>query len=271
MNQSNESAGISVNQSLLESLALNGRGVISFSGAGGKTSLMFRLARELSKIGEPVLTTTTTKIWMPSLSQSPAVIFAVSPKELLSKTRNIFQVHSHFSAGAGLVCCNKKMLGFSPDIVDQLWYSGQFRWILVEADGAAGRSIKAPGPDEPVIPSCSATVIGVIGLDAIGKPMDERSVFRSGIFSKITGLAMGAPLTESAVAAAVLHKEGIMKGAPLNADRLLFLNKADLPCTLESAKKIAADLLTRAEEIGLKRVIIGQAEHEPPVVEFHSI
>jgi probable selenium-dependent hydroxylase accessory protein YqeC len=35
-------------------------GVISIVGAGGKTALMFRLARELSKDGGRVLTTTTT-------------------------------------------------------------------------------------------------------------------------------------------------------------------------------------------------------------------
>ncbi len=231
---------------------------------------MFRLARELSKVGGPVLTTTTTKIWMPTLDQSPGVIFSVSSKELLSKARDIFQVHRHFSAGAGQVSSNKKVLGFSPDFVDELWYSGMFRWILVEADGADGRSIKVPGPDEPVIPACSNMVIGVVGLDAIGKPLDNRSVFRPRLFSTITGLVMGEPLTESVTAAAILHKEGIMKGAPTHADRLLFLNKADQPGALESARRISTYLFKRAEKIGLKRVIIGHAEHEPPVVEYHS-
>jgi len=270
LNRNSECTSISAHQSLLEGLALNRRGVVSFSGAGGKTSLMFRLARELSKVGGPVLTTTTTKIWMPTLDQSPGVIFSVSSKELLSKARDIFQVHRHFSAGAGQVSSNKKVLGFSPDFVDELWYSGMFRWILVEADGADGRSIKVPGPDEPVIPACSNMVIGVVGLDAIGKPLDNRSVFRPRLFSTITGLVMGEPLTESVTAAAILHKEGIMKGAPTHADRLLFLNKADQPGALESARRISTYLFKRAEKIGLKRVIIGHAEHEPPVVEYHS-
>lgn len=269
MNRNSERTFISAHQSLLEALALNRRGVVSFSGAGGKTSLMFRLARELSKVEGPVLTTTTTKIWMPTLDQSPGVIFSVSSKELLSKARNIFKIHRHFSAGAQ-ISSNKKVLGFPPDFVDELWYSGMFRWILVEADGAAGRSIKVPGPDEPVIPACSNIVIGVVGLDAIGKPLDNRSVFRPRLFSTITGLVMGEPLTESVVAAAILHKEGIMKGAPPHADRLLFLNKADQPGALESARRISAHLLKRAEKIGLKKVIIGHAGHEPPVVECHS-
>jgi len=270
LNRNSRSPSTSTDQSLLEGLALKGRGVVSFSGAGGKTSLMFRLARELSRVGGPVLTTTTTKIWMPTQDQSPCVIFSVSSKEILSKARNIFQIHQHFSAGAGQISANKKVLGFLPDVVDELWYSGMFRWILVEADGAAGRSIKVPGPDEPVIPGCSNMVICVVGLDAIGKPLDNRSVFRPGLFSTITGLAMGKPLTESVVAAAILHKEGIMKGAPPSADKVLFFNKADQPGATDSARRISTCLFKSAEKIGLTRVIIGHAEHEPPVVESHS-
>ena len=48
--------------SLRHSLNLNGGGVISIVGAGGKTALMFRMARELAGGGDRVLTTTTTKI-----------------------------------------------------------------------------------------------------------------------------------------------------------------------------------------------------------------
>ena len=38
--------------SLRQALMLGEGGVISLAGAGGKTSLMFKLAHELSKIGE---------------------------------------------------------------------------------------------------------------------------------------------------------------------------------------------------------------------------
>ena len=55
--------------SLGQALMLGDGGVISLVGAGGKTSLMFKLAHELSKTGEPVLTTTTTKIFEPGPDQ----------------------------------------------------------------------------------------------------------------------------------------------------------------------------------------------------------
>ncbi len=43
--------------SLRESLGLDRPGVINRVGAGGKTTLMYWLAQELSKAGEPLLTT----------------------------------------------------------------------------------------------------------------------------------------------------------------------------------------------------------------------
>ena len=56
---------------LIESLDLRAREVISLVGAGGKTTLMFRLAKELVLTGEKVVTTTTTKILEPSSEETP--------------------------------------------------------------------------------------------------------------------------------------------------------------------------------------------------------
>ena len=51
---------------LIEALGLQAREVISLVGAGGKTTLMFRLAKELLLSGKRVVTTTTTKILEPT-------------------------------------------------------------------------------------------------------------------------------------------------------------------------------------------------------------
>jgi probable selenium-dependent hydroxylase accessory protein YqeC len=44
---------------LIDTLQLTGQGLISIIGAGGKTSLKFRLAKEHEDSGKSVLTTTT--------------------------------------------------------------------------------------------------------------------------------------------------------------------------------------------------------------------
>ena len=69
-------------------------GVVSLVGAGGKTSLMFRLARELTKAGGTVLTTTTTKIFEPTPDQAARVILAESASGLLTQAQ-AFMVFGH--------------------------------------------------------------------------------------------------------------------------------------------------------------------------------
>ena len=79
--------------SLRDALMLGEGGVISLVGAGGKTSLMFRLAHELEKAGERVLTTTTTKIYEPSADQSAGLIVSTSthpPTQSLARESESF-------------------------------------------------------------------------------------------------------------------------------------------------------------------------------------
>ena len=81
---------------------LEAGGVISLVGAGGKTSLMFRLAQELSAEGATVLTTTTTRIFMPAEEQSRCVILADTAETILERAAQKLNEHRHITAAAGL-------------------------------------------------------------------------------------------------------------------------------------------------------------------------
>ena len=257
--------------SLKEAITLEKGGVVSFVGAGGKTSLMFRIAHELSNAGESVLTTTTTRIMLPSKDQSPHVILSDSFEEVLDKARLLIKKNLHISAASQRTDSPLgKIAGFEPEVIDEIWKAGVFRWILVEADGAARRPLKAPAFYEPVIPDCSGWLIGIVGMKAIGKPLEERWVFRHKLFAEITGLKHQEPVTEESVAAALIDKNGIMKGCPSHAKKVVFLNMADNKRLVESGRKIT-DILCKARIEGLKRVVIGRALHEPPVVEYHDV
>jgi probable selenium-dependent hydroxylase accessory protein YqeC len=254
--------------SLQHSLGLNKGGVISLVGAGGKTSLMFRLARELSRQDAAVLTTTTTKIYTPSPSQAPVVIMTESAKAALKQSKTLLKRYRHISAGSRVLHFQNKLKGFSPEAIDDIWQSGIFRWIIVEADGAAGRPVKAPAIHEPVIPKCTQWVVGVVGLQAIGKPLNARWAFRPQLVSQVTGLAEGSILTESAIVDLLSDQNGILKGAPAGATRLAFLNQADSQGRLESGKKIA-QMLLRQKKSGFTRVLIGQMLYEPAIREYY--
>ena len=49
-----------------------GTPIISIVGGGGKTTTMFRLARELARQGKRVVTTTTTRLFASQRAKSPA-------------------------------------------------------------------------------------------------------------------------------------------------------------------------------------------------------
>ena len=258
-------------------------GVVSIVGAGGKTSLMFRIARELSRAGESVLTTTTTKILVPGKDQSSKVIVSDSLGEFLSKAGIAVKNAPHITAASEILTAmfdvksrqtsmdqRRKLVGFQPQFIDAVHNAGVFDWILVEADGAAGKPLKAPDPHEPVIPESTAKLIGILGLDGVGKPLDNEWVFRPHRFADITGLSEGDTVNANACVISIIHENGILKGAPGGAERLVFLNKADHPDRLGIARKISL-LLEKEKDAALRRVIIGQTLHEPAAIEYRDL
>jgi len=247
-----------------EALLLEGGGIVSLVGAGGKTSLMYRLARELAGSGQTVLTTTTTRIYPPLADQCAICILAPTAERILEQAAGTLGQHRHIAAASGRIDESGKLAGLAPEEIDRLQASRVFDWILVEADGAAGRPLKAPAAHEPVIPSGSGWLVGMIGLRAIGKPLTDRWVFRAEAFARITGLAPGATVSEEAVAAAFTHRRGILKGAPADCCCLAFLNQADAPDRRAAGLRIG-ELLGRIDCAPLRRMVVGHVLDDPPV------
>jgi probable selenium-dependent hydroxylase accessory protein YqeC len=249
---------------LAESLLLEGGGVVSLVGAGGKTSLMYRLAHELAGHGQSVLSTTTTHIHPPTAEQCGVCIEAATAVQILEQAAGALREHRHITAAAGRIAESGKLFGLAPEEIDRMQAARVFDWIIVEADGAAGRPLKAPAAHEPVIPSSSGWVVGMAGLQALGRPMTEQWVFRAEAFAMITGMAPGAMVTAVEVARVLSHDRGILKGAPAQSRCLAFLNRADTSDRRAAGGRIA-DLIKQTGESQIRRVILGQVLDEPPV------
>jgi len=256
--------------SLREGLMLGEGGVISLVGAGGKTSLMYKLAHEMSIAGESVLTTTTTKIFEPEPDQSSCVIVSDSVTYLLEQAGGVIDKQPHITMARDRLPEQGKLIGFETETINALWNSHLFRWIVVEADGAAGRPLKAPADHEPVIPDCTSCLVGLAGLSGIGRPLNDQWVFRPGRFAELAGLSRNAAITESAVADVFTHPNGIFKNAPAQTLRMAFLNQADRPGNCAAGQRIAR-LLTEKINTGMKRVIIGQTRADSPVLEIYEL
>ena len=247
---------------IAEALGLPERGLLSLVGAGGKTTVMFRLAAELTARGLRVACATTTKIFPPSPEQARLVL-AENNEHFLEACRETM-------AQGWPVCVawrmeNGKLLGLPPEFIHRLLDSGICDWILVEADGARGLPLKAPAEHEPVIPERSTHVLALAGLTAIGTALDEEHVCRSGRYAQLSGLPLNAPVTPESVAGVCNHPHGMFKGAPANARRLLWLNQADTPDSLAHGLEILGWM--RAGTCLPQRVVVGAAKCAPCVQE----
>ncbi|HBF42154.1 MAG TPA: putative selenium-dependent hydroxylase accessory protein YqeC [Desulfobacteraceae bacterium] len=255
---------------LCEKMKLCGGGVISLVGAGGKTTIMFRLANEFAQHGESVMTTTTTKIFMPSKDQSSKIIISSSAVNVVEQSKKYLEKYRHLTASRGYLPSHDKLTGFDSEDIEDIWRSDVFKWIIVEADGAARKPLKAPAHHEPVIPVCSKWVIAVVGMDAVGKPLLDKWVFRPEIYSGITGLSLGETVKEESIARALTHENGIMKGCPSHAVRVVFLNKADAP-DLRAYGRNIVNILSEMTVKTPDRVIIGSAGLEYSNLECYDL
>lgn len=240
-----------------EILCREPRGVLSLTGGGGKTSLMFHLARLLVRSGRKVLTTTTTRILAPSAQESEILIVAPDPSAVLDRAA-FLPGTGHLTAAAERLADVGKLKGFPPEAIRTFAGSGLFDWIIVEADGAARRPLKAPAGHEPVIPDVTTVAVAVAGLEVVGEPLSEEIVFRSELAGRLMGILPGEPMTEAALARLLAHPSAPLKGAPSGARRFIFLNKAETPQRRAAGARIAAEL-GRLAPFSAEAVIVGEA------------
>ena len=149
-----------------------------------------------------------------------------------------------------------KLAGIPCALVDELAASGLAEVIIVEADGSAGRPLKAARDGEPVFAPSSTDCVLVMGADALGLPLEETHVFRSALASEITGLAMGAPVTLEAAVALLIGPRGLARGAPPASRLVVFLNKVEGPAQEPDIHALASMLLAQSES-RLCRVVMG--------------
>ena len=179
---------------LHQALNIKTNDVISFVGAGGKTTAALRLMEELAGLQRQVVFTTTTKILEPIPKQDEYLLLAgeeealVQMPELLARYPKVFLAQRRLeevdltapSTGlrAGLGEGDRdypmrpnKVEGVSPFLVDHLARRLGEAVILVEADGARHRALKAPAAYEPLVPASTTTLVPMADLTVLGKPL----------------------------------------------------------------------------------------------------
>jgi len=237
---------------LAKALGLSNNELVSFVGAGGKKTAMSRLvsegqsrlSEERSRVSEGqsrnvVGYTTSTK--MPPPSDLPLVCVDDTP-DLVERTDlppSVALARDYVSDPERV---DEKVRGFAPERLNSMFEEGQFQWLLVKADGARMRGFKAPGPNEPQIPTASSIVVPVASVQVVGKPLTTDVAHRLNRIEQLTGTAPGERITAETVGSVLAHPEGGLKHVPDTATVLPLVNKADTA----TQEAVAADILSHA-------------------------
>ncbi len=220
--------------------------VVALVGAGGKTTTMFRLATEQVALGRRVITTTTTHIYPPKPEQSRAFVLEPDHTTLLERAAAALAEHPHITV-ARASAAEGKVRGIPPEWVADLHTLPGVDLVLVEADGAKKRLLKAPADYEPVIPACTDLVLLLASAEALGQPLSDAIAHRLERVEAVTGLRAGEPITPQALARLATQEAGLLKGVPPGAAAMLMLthvNESRLAAAKETARlALAADHL----------------------------
>ncbi|HJA65092.1 hypothetical protein B5F07_03445 [Lachnoclostridium sp. An169] len=231
-----------VERDITDVLGLPGKGrtVVSAVGAGGKTSLLRRLAEGYVRRGQQVIVTTTTH-----MMAEPCPWFLLEPSE--EKLHRILTEYGQ--AWVGTPASQGKMQGVSPEFMEKIWNT--HLPVLIEADGARRLPLKVPGEREPVILPETTHVMSVYGMDAVGRPLEE-ICFRPERAAFLLNKKTTDPVTEEDIAFLAASEEAGRKGCPGNAVYTVVLNKAD-----DDRRRSCASLIRRRlMDMGVENVVI---------------
>jgi probable selenium-dependent hydroxylase accessory protein YqeC len=206
--------------SLSEALGIARGDVVAFTGGGGKTTAVLHLARELGGAGWRVLASTTTKVGATMASEMPVVLCRDGCVE--SAVRAALDGASAVFLAAGRAA-DGKFEGAPPDVLDALALAGVADVVLVEADGARQRPLKAPAEHEPVIPAKTTIVSFMMGIDALGGRLDGPMVHRPEL---VRNFGPGPLVTMELMASIAASERGGLKGVPKGAAARPVINKA---------------------------------------------
>ena len=213
------------------------KGITAIIGSGGKTTLMYYLARTLS-IKHKVIISTTTKIYEPDYNNPKA--FGYFPNSdfmtlfensitLTSPTKEDIKKQLYTS---NLICIGEKSengklkvpnLNFCKitDIAD---------FVILECDGSKGFPLKAHKNYEPVIPKGTNKTIQVLGIKGIGKRIND-ACHRADIYAKICGKTTDDIVTPEDAAKVVLEETFC---------DVLIINQIENDFEMDAAKEIAS-------------------------------
>lgn len=242
---------------LSELLNLGSREMVCAVGGGGKTTVLFELGKELFDKGKKVIISTTTKIYVPDSNDVSTMI--MGDLDIRNNREHIADETKLTVLGTGIITSPAdfdKLLGVSSETLDALFCTGEADYVLVEADGAKGKPIKAPAEHEPCMPKGATLVLGVVGTDAVGETLREEVFHRADLFIGQKYYPPDSFIDTNMIKTLVSWDRGLFKNSSENARKILILNKADDERRRNIAREIANKVLSGASGVIPEKVIV---------------
>lgn len=247
---------------LKQALQVNRGEVISFVGAGGKTSALFRLAQELAAEGWRVVGTTTTRVAAAEAQEAPASLTVTDPIDFAA-VRSALDRYGFVFIYDQLR--HDKALGVNSELLQQFVDRVNSDILLVEADGARRLPLKAPYEHEPVIPSETTRVVVVAGLDIIGQPLDDEHVYNPDAMMQRYGYPAGGEIVWPWVASVLRDEQLGLRHIDPTVPVTVLLNKVEATGIMRRRARLMAGLLLRSRHID--SVAIGAMQAADPIYE----
>lgn len=232
------------------------RGVVALAGAGGKKTAMIALAsRHAGRVG------LATTVHMPSPGNPAWRLLAGDEDFLLDRLPGLppgppLTLSRLYKPGV--------LGGLDPQRIPELMRAGGFDVLLIKADGARHRFIKAPAEREPVLPPTVDTLVYVVSAHAFGMPFGPEVAHRPERLSAVTGLEPGETITPAAVARLLASPAGARHH--LGSARLVvILNRVDTAERERLARETARLALERTPAIS--RILLACMGEADPVVD----
>lgn len=225
--------------------ALGADGTVAVVGAGGKKTTLYALGNQL----ERAVVTATVRIPIFDEHVSRVVVTddpaaAIADADPGDWPLGVVPGREERD-GAG------RYLGYNPDLVADLGIVAEddVNAVLVKADGARTRWLKAPGAREPQIPATADTVVAVASARIVGEPLTEEHVHRPERVGEVTGRASGDTVRSEDVARVLASDRGGLKDVPDGATVVVLVNMVDDDRLAAIAKEVATGVRDRSDRV----------------------
>lgn len=230
--------------------AVEADGVLCAVGAGGKKTLLYALA---DRVDRGVVTAT---VRIPIFDEYVAAVTVTA-----NPARAVRQATDWPVGVVPEQERDDRYRGYDPEQVASLAETPADA-VLVKADGARTRRLKAPGDHEPQIPACADAVVPIASVRAVGEPLTDAVAHRPERVASLTDLAVGDEIRAEAIATVLAHPEGGLEGVPDGASVVPLVNMADDAALVQTATEVAEGVHERAN---VDRVVVTSLKDDDPV------